>query len=133
MKASGHEGNAFDGDSGIFRCRCCRTGVDEPSFRCRADYVVRSALGPGVFAGWPHAGNGAERQPFHRYPGRKKVPADPGSARCGLRRPGGLGDVALLTDFENNKTIYLSYAEGGVGDTRGAAVARAVPRRSDGW
>lgn len=39
---------------------------------------------------------------------------------------GGLGDVALHPDFENNGIIYISYAEGGVGGTRGAAVTRAV-------
>jgi glucose/arabinose dehydrogenase len=40
---------------------------------------------------------------------------------------GGLGDVALHPDFAENNTIYLSYAESGVGgSTRGAAVARAV-------
>lgn len=40
---------------------------------------------------------------------------------------GGFGDVALHPDFEDNDTIYLSYAESGVGgNTRGAAVARAV-------
>ncbi|MDX1508213.1 MAG: PQQ-dependent sugar dehydrogenase, partial [Woeseiaceae bacterium] len=32
---------------------------------------------------------------------------------------GGLGDVALHPDFENNGLVYLSYAEAGVGDTRG--------------
>lgn len=37
---------------------------------------------------------------------------------------GGLGDVALHPDFAENGIIYLSYAEGGVADTRGAAVAR---------
>jgi len=44
---------------------------------------------------------------------------------------GGLGDVALHPDFAKNNTIYLSYAEGGVGDTRGAAVARAVLTEAD--
>ncbi len=39
---------------------------------------------------------------------------------------GGLGDVVLHPDFEDNGVIYLSYAEGGVGGTRGAAVVRAV-------
>jgi len=39
---------------------------------------------------------------------------------------GGLGDIALHPDFESNGLVYLSYAEKGVGDTRGAAVARAV-------
>lgn len=39
---------------------------------------------------------------------------------------GGLGDVALHPDFENNRVVYLSYAEGGVGGTRGAAVIRGT-------
>jgi glucose/arabinose dehydrogenase len=39
---------------------------------------------------------------------------------------GGLGDVALHPDFADNNLLYLSYAESGDGDTRGAAVARAV-------
>lgn len=39
---------------------------------------------------------------------------------------GGLGDIALHPDFAENHLIYLSYAESGVGGTRGAAVARAV-------
>jgi glucose/arabinose dehydrogenase len=37
---------------------------------------------------------------------------------------GGLGDVILHPDFADNRLVYLSYAEAGVGDTRGAAVAR---------
>ena len=37
---------------------------------------------------------------------------------------GGLGDVALHPDFADNGLVYLSYAEAGEGDTRGAAVAR---------
>ena len=39
---------------------------------------------------------------------------------------GGLGDVALHPDFADNNTVYLSYVESGVGDTRGAAVARGI-------
>jgi aldose sugar dehydrogenase len=39
---------------------------------------------------------------------------------------GGLGDVVLHPGFARNRLVYLSYAEGGTGDTRGAAVARAV-------
>lgn len=38
---------------------------------------------------------------------------------------GGLGDVALHPHFVHNGIVYLSYAEAGEGDTRGAAVARA--------
>lgn len=38
---------------------------------------------------------------------------------------GGLGDVALHPRFEDNRLVYLSYAEAGDGDTRGAVVARA--------
>lgn len=39
---------------------------------------------------------------------------------------GGLGDVVLHPDFASNHTIYLSYAEAGEGDRRGAAVMRAT-------
>jgi glucose/arabinose dehydrogenase len=45
---------------------------------------------------------------------------------------GGLGDVALHPNFASNNMIYLSYAESGFGDTRGAAVARAVLNEADG-
>lgn len=38
---------------------------------------------------------------------------------------GGFGDVILHPDFANNGWVYISYAEAGDGDTRGAAVARA--------
>ena len=41
------------------------------------------------------------------------------------RGQGGLGDVILHPDYANNGLIYLSYAESGIGNTRGAAVARA--------
>jgi glucose/arabinose dehydrogenase len=44
---------------------------------------------------------------------------------------GGLGDVILHPDYADNGVIYLSYAETGVGDTRGAAVMRAVLELSD--
>jgi glucose/arabinose dehydrogenase len=37
---------------------------------------------------------------------------------------GGLGDVILHPDFANNGFIYLSWAEAGPNDTRGAAVGR---------
>lgn len=39
---------------------------------------------------------------------------------------GGLGDVIVHPDFADNHLLYLSYAEAGEGDTRGAAVARAT-------
>ncbi len=42
------------------------------------------------------------------------------------RGQGGLGDVVLHPDYADNGMIYLSYAESGVGDTRGAAVVRGV-------
>ncbi len=38
---------------------------------------------------------------------------------------GGLGDVVLHPNFASNSAVYLSYAEAGDDDTRGAAVARA--------
>jgi len=37
---------------------------------------------------------------------------------------GGLGDIALHPDFAGNGVVYVSYAEIGTRDTRGAAVAR---------
>ena len=48
---------------------------------------------------------------------------------------GGLGDIVLSPDFASGDragggTVYLSWAEPGRGDTRGAAVARAVLDRS---
>jgi len=39
---------------------------------------------------------------------------------------GGLGDVILHPDYQDNGLIYLSYAEAGANGTRGAAVARGV-------
>jgi aldose sugar dehydrogenase len=44
---------------------------------------------------------------------------------------GGLGDVALHPKFSENRAIYLSFAEGGPGGTRGAAVVRAVLDESE--
>lgn len=38
---------------------------------------------------------------------------------------GGLGDVVLAPDFARTGTVYLSWAEAGKADTRGAAVGRA--------
>ncbi len=38
---------------------------------------------------------------------------------------GGLGDIAVHPHFTDNGRVYLSYAEAGPGDTRGAAVACA--------
>ena len=38
---------------------------------------------------------------------------------------GGLGDVVLHPQFAKNRLVYLSWAEAGQGDTRGAAVGRA--------
>lgn len=39
---------------------------------------------------------------------------------------GGLGDIVLHPDFEENGFVYMSYVEAGVGGTRGAAITRAV-------
>jgi glucose/arabinose dehydrogenase len=37
---------------------------------------------------------------------------------------GGFGDIILHPDFARNHVVYVSYAEEGTLDTRGAAVAR---------
>ncbi len=44
---------------------------------------------------------------------------------------GGFGDVALHPDFAENGLVYLSYAEGGTGGARGAAVARGVLNQTE--
>ncbi|MCW2291127.1 glucose/arabinose dehydrogenase [Pseudomonas sp. BIGb0408] len=44
---------------------------------------------------------------------------------------GGFGDVILHPDFATNGWVYISYAEAGDGDTRGAAVARAKLQLND--
>ncbi len=44
---------------------------------------------------------------------------------------GGLGDVAVHPDFADNGYVYLSYAEGSAGGTRGAAVMRAVFKETE--
>jgi glucose/arabinose dehydrogenase len=38
---------------------------------------------------------------------------------------GGFGDVVLAPDYASTGTVYLSWAEGGEGDTRGAVVGKA--------
>lgn len=39
---------------------------------------------------------------------------------------GGLGDFVFAPDYASSKAVYLSWAEAGDGDTRGAAVGRAT-------
>lgn len=56
----------------------------------------------------------------------KKSPPVAGVPEVAYGGQGGLGDVALHPGFDNNRTIYLSYAEPGDGGRRGAAVARAT-------
>ena len=45
---------------------------------------------------------------------------------------GGLGDVAIHPDFNENKTVYVSFAEEGKNDTRGAVVIKATLDLSEG-
>ena len=45
---------------------------------------------------------------------------------------GGLGDFILHPEYESNGLVYISYAEAGKGNTRGAAVARATLRLTAG-
>ncbi|WP_113953526.1 PQQ-dependent sugar dehydrogenase [Arenicella xantha] len=47
------------------------------------------------------------------------------------RGQGGLGDVVLHPDFKNNNLVYISYAEAGDNNTRGAAVLRATLELGD--
>lgn len=45
---------------------------------------------------------------------------------------GGLGDVVLHPEYASNGLVYISYAEAGEDNTRGAAVARATLRLTAG-
>jgi glucose/arabinose dehydrogenase len=56
----------------------------------------------------------------------KKSALLPGAPEVDYGGQGGLGDVVLHPNFEDNGVIYLSYAEAGDEDTRGAAVARGT-------
>ena len=56
--------------------------------------------------------------------GRSKVSIS-GIPEVAYGGQGGLGDVILHPDYENNSIIYISYAESGFLGKRGAAVARA--------
>jgi|TARA_R100000501_G_scaffold14680_2_gene26641 glucose/arabinose dehydrogenase len=44
---------------------------------------------------------------------------------------GGLGDVVAHPDFADNRMLYISFAEAGQNDTRGAAVARGTLNCAD--
>jgi glucose/arabinose dehydrogenase len=55
--------------------------------------------------------------------GKKSRPVED-TPNVDYRGQGGMGDVILHPDYANNGIIYLSYAESGVGNVRGAAVAR---------
>ena len=48
-----------------------------------------------------------------------------GTPRVDAGGQGGLGDVAPAPDFATSGTIYLTWAEAGPGDTRGAALGKA--------
>ena len=57
--------------------------------------------------------------------GEKSAPL-PGVPEVDYGGQGGLGDVVLHPNFEDNGVIYLSYTEAGDEDTRGAALARGT-------
>lgn len=58
-------------------------------------------------------------------PASGRVGTISGTPKVDYGGQGGLGDVALHPQFAQNGLVYLSYAEAGPNDTRGAAVARA--------
>lgn len=49
-----------------------------------------------------------------------------GAPRVDPVNQGGLGDIALAPDYATSGVVYLSWAEPGEGDTRGAAVGKAT-------
>jgi aldose sugar dehydrogenase len=58
-------------------------------------------------------------------PGRGTTSEIKGAPAVSYGGQGGLGDLVLHPKFADNGLVYLSYAEAGAGETRGAAVARA--------
>lgn len=56
--------------------------------------------------------------------GRASIGSISGVPAVAYGGQGGLGDVVLHPQFSSNGLVYLSYAEAGKGNTRGAAVAR---------
>lgn len=62
----------------------------------------------------------------HLDPKSDKASSITGVPKVAYGGQGGLGDVILHPDYADNGWVYLSYAETGDGDTRGAAVARAT-------
>ena len=59
-------------------------------------------------------------------PGTKRSSDISGAPNVSYGGQGGFGDVALHPNFASNHLVYLSYAETGTRDRRGAAVARAT-------
>ncbi|MEL7296131.1 MAG: PQQ-dependent sugar dehydrogenase [Pseudomonadota bacterium] len=57
--------------------------------------------------------------------GEKSAPIS-GAPDVDYGNQGGLGDIVLHPDFANNNIVYLSFAEAGDDNTRGAAVMRAT-------
>ena len=71
---------------------------------------------PGTMKFMEFSGTGGERT--------QRVGTVTGMPEVDYGGQGGLGDVAVDPDFATNRMIYISYAEAGEGDMRGAAVAR---------
>ncbi|MBX3529560.1 MAG: PQQ-dependent sugar dehydrogenase [Rhizobiaceae bacterium] len=69
-----------------------------------------------------------EKQGNLRHVGEDGALGEPisGVPEVDARGQGGLLDVTLDPDFEQNRLVYLSYAEAGDGGTNGTAVARGV-------
>jgi glucose/arabinose dehydrogenase len=59
------------------------------------------------------------------YSGSESIGEIGGVPEVSYGGQGGLSDVVLHPKFADNGLVYLSYAEAGEGDTRGAAIARA--------
>lgn len=58
-------------------------------------------------------------------PGTRRIATIAGVPRVAYGGQGGLGDVVLHPQFASNRLVYLSFAEPGADDTRGAAVVSA--------
>ena len=113
--------------------RRCASAVESAIQGGRGRFV-RRALGTGIPARWSHARDGDEGESLHSpAAGKGRATKVAGVPDVDYGGQGGLGDVVLHPKFAENRLVYLSYAEGGPGGTRGAAVMLSRLERDRGW
>ena len=99
--------------------------AQEPAVHGHRARELRRAVGDGVPARRAPARHRAARRAEALHARRRERRRFAACRQVGYGGQGGFGDVVLHPDFASNGLVYLSYAEAGEGETRGAAVARA--------